>query len=182
MLYYNIQFYEQFDVPVDTFVSSTGYGISSVLSFAIFCATVPRFGRKTLTVISGAGICVAYSTAAAYEYWFADDSDKPAYWTPTICTWIGMAFTGQAVGPLPWQMCGELLPSQVRGFLAGVIYMTAFMYIFILVKLFLVIAPLLKIYILLAVTASAGFASVLYGVFVLPETRGKTLADIAKLW
>jgi MFS family permease len=94
---------------------------------------------------------------------------------------------GLALGPLPWLMMSEIFPTKLRG--RAVSLTTAFLWLTIYsgAQLFPIITSYSK-----KLTGSVGAAfllfsvmcifSFLFGLFMLPETKGRVLEEIAASW
>lgn len=184
ILYYAVNFYDAFGTPIDGFSSSLIYVLLSLFFAIIFTAIVEHAGRKTLTIVSSAGICLTYLLAAVYEYVFENVpvSDKPIFWFPLVCIWLSVGFAMIGVNSLPWLMAGELFPAQVRGVMTGVLWLTVYLYVFICVKLYPLLVSVVKIYGILTIFSASGFIAILFGNFFIPETRGMSLIEIENLW
>ncbi|XP_065222663.1 facilitated trehalose transporter Tret1-like [Planococcus citri] len=182
ILYYAVNFYDAFGTPIDGFSSSLIYVLLSLFFAIIFTAIVEHAGRKTLTIVSSAGICLTYLSAAVYEYVWQNVPDKPIFWFPLVCIWLSVGFAMIGVNSLPWLMAGELFPTQVRGVMTGVLWLTVYLYVFICVKLYPTIVSVVKIYGILTIFSASGFVALLFGKFFVPETKGMSLIQIESLW
>jgi len=84
--------------------------------------------------------------------------------------------------PLPWMMIGELFPLKVRGIMGGLVPSLGYFFIFVTVK----ISPSLMTaldtdQIMWLFAGAAGLAACFIAAF-LPETRGKSLLQIERLF
>jgi len=84
--------------------------------------------------------------------------------------------------PLPWMMIGELFPLKVRGIMGGLVPSLGYLFIFVTVK----ISPSLMTaldtdQIMWLFAGAAGLAACFIAAF-LPETRGKSLLQIERLF
>lgn len=142
---------------------------------------VDRVGRRPLWI--GASIAMAGITALAGAMFHFE-------WTG----WIVLAIVGLctiphglALGPLPWLMMSEIFPTHLRA--KAVAITTTFLWIVIFLGAFLF--PLLTGWSEQLIGSIGGafwlftvvcFASVAFGIFMLPETKGRTLEEIAESW
>ncbi len=182
IFYYAVNFYESFDLPIDGFTLSIIYITISLIASIICTAIIERYNRKTMTVISSAGVCATCAMAAIYEYFFEKTADKPLFWFPITCMWINIVFSTLGISPLPWLMAGEMFPSQVRGAMSGLLWAISYLFMFVTVKLYPVTAILVNIYGVLWIFAGSALIGILFGLYILPDTRGKTLIEIENFW
>jgi len=180
---YAVNFYEEFGTHIDGYVLSLIYITLSLCCSLLFATVVDKLNRKTLSVISAGTVCVTSAAAAAYEFAYGGGRrDKPFFWFPLVCMWTGVAFSFLGLCPLPWVMSGELLPSQVRGFMTSVLWMSVYLYTFLAVKMYPLLVSVINISGVLTLFAISSFLAVIFSILVLPETRGKTLIEIEALW
>lgn len=182
VLYYAVNFYELFDTPIDGFVSSIVFTSLGFLTSVLLTCIIDKFSRKTITVISAAGVGVTCTIAAGYQYLYGNENERPVFWLPLGCMWIDVIFCCLGIKTLPWTMIGELFPREVRDFMSGLQLTVAYLILFMAVKLYPLTVSLIKIHGVLTMFSISGFATVLFAIFILPETRGKTLAEIEKYW
>lgn len=156
------------------------YGAMGVVTLAA-CWTVDRVGRRPLWLAASAlMILVTALTGAVFHF-------RLGGWPVLIVIILCTVPHGLALGPLPWLMMSEIFPTRLRGravslttaFLWGTIYSGA--------QLF----PLMTDYSEKKLGSVGGafwlFSAVcvfalLFGWKMLPETKGRTLEEIAASW
>lgn len=179
---YAVNFYSEFSVPVDSFILSVIPVILSLFSSFLFTIIVERINRRTLSIVSAGGAGVACAVTAVYLFMYEGNVEKPFFWFPLVCTWIWVFFAMLGISSLPWLMAGELFPTRVRGLMTGVLWVNVYFYTFISVKMYPVIIPIIRIYGVLIIFSMSSFLALIFSVFILPETKGKTLIEIEALW
>ncbi|XP_065222661.1 facilitated trehalose transporter Tret1-like isoform X2 [Planococcus citri] len=182
IVYYAVSFCDAFGTRVDGFSSSLVYILLSLFFALVFTCIIEHTGRKTMTIVSAAGMCLSYLSAAVYQYVWQNTPDNPMNWFPLVCIWISVGFSMIGMNSVPWLMAGELFPTQVRGVMTGVLWLTVYIYIFLCVKLYPLVVSLVKIYGVLMIFSVSGFVAVLFGKFFVPETKGMSLIEIESLW
>ncbi|XP_063236683.1 facilitated trehalose transporter Tret1-2 homolog [Bacillus rossius redtenbacheri] len=127
-------------------------------------------GRRLLLAVScwGSALCLAGLALA------------PPGWLPvaSVLGYIGLFSVG--LGPLPWFMMAELVPTEAKGWVTGVAATVNWLAMFLVTQFFVGLVRALG-----PAGTYAGYAAVngLAGAGVLlfvPETRGKSLEDIQK--
>ncbi|MDA8376605.1 MAG: sugar porter family MFS transporter [Planctomycetia bacterium] len=95
---------------------------------------------------------------------------------------IFIAAFSMALGPIPWIIISEIFPARIRGRAASVGILTLWAAIFVVAQTF----PILKNSIGLTATyfiyAGCSLITFLFAVFILPETKGRTLEEIEFSW
>jgi sugar porter (SP) family MFS transporter len=156
------------------------YGFMGLVTL-VACWTVDRVGRRPLWLIaSGLMILVTILTGMVFHFHL---TGWPVLVVIILCT----VPHGLALGPLPWLMMSEIFPTRLRG--RAVSLTTAFLWVTIYsgAQLF----PLMADYSQQKLGSVAGafwlFSAVcvfalLFGWKMLPETKGRTLEEIAASW
>jgi len=156
------------------------YGFMGVVTL-VACWTVDRVGRRPLWLAASAlMILVTALTGAVFHFRL---NGWPVLVVIILCT----VPHGLALGPLPWLMMSEIFPTRLRG--RAVSLTTAFLWVTIYsgAQLF----PLMTDYSQEKLGSVGGafwlFSAVcvlalLFGWKMLPETKGRTLEEIAASW
>ena len=150
--------------------------------FTVLCISlVDRVGRRPLWIWT--------SVAMIFSLAFAGTAFQLAWTGPIII--LVIIFTTiphhLGLGPLPWLMISELFPTRIRA--KGVAIATTVVWIggFSAAQIFPVLAGFSEKIIgsiagVFAVSAVICVFSILFGVKLLPETKGRTLEEIAASW
>ncbi len=101
-------------------------------------------------------------------------------WLPLTSLILFIAAFGIGAGPIPWLMFGEILPAKVKGPGASAASFTNWFLAFIITLTFVDIQN--------AITPAGAFwmfggflvLAVLFSIFILPETKGRTPEDIQR--
>jgi sugar porter (SP) family MFS transporter len=156
------------------------YGFMGLMTL-VACWTVDRVGRRPLWLFASALMALVTAlTGAVFHYHL---SGWPVLVVIMLCT----IPHGLALGPLPWLMMSEIFPTRLRA--RAVSLTTAFLWLTIYsgAQLF----PIITNY-STEKTGSVGGAfylftgicglAFLFGLVMLPETKGRTLEEIAASW
>jgi SP family arabinose:H+ symporter-like MFS transporter len=156
------------------------YGFMGAVTM-LACWTVDRWGRRPLWLLASAlMILVTALTGAVFHFHL---TGWPVLLVILLCT----VPHGLALGPLPWLMMSEIYPIRLRG--RAVSLTTAFLWLTIYAgaQLF----PLMTEYSEQKLGSAGGafwlfsgvcVLSLLFGWKMLPETKGRTLEEIAASW
>lgn len=146
------------------------------------------YGRRVLCITSGLGMAFSMFFSGMYMYLTSSWDDKGNYQSTMIGQkWILIVIIlfyicTSAIGfmVIPWTLTGELLPISIKGIASGFVIAIAYIVMFGVMKAYL--------YVLDAIGTQGiffffSFISILGTAFVygfLPETLGKSFADIEK--
>lgn len=156
------------------------YGFMGIVTLGA-CWFVDRVGRRPLWLAGSALMCVITAmTGAVFHFHLSG-------WFVLLVIILCTVPHGLALGPLPWLMMSEIFPTRLRG--RAVSLTTAFLWITIYsgAQLFPIFTDYSK-----ELTGSVGGAfwlfsiicvfALLFGWWMLPETKGRTLEEIAASW
>ncbi|KAL2782080.1 solute carrier family 2, facilitated glucose transporter member 8 isoform 3 [Daubentonia madagascariensis] len=181
----------------DSSLASVIVGVIQVLFTAVAALIMDRAGRRLLLVLSG--VVMVFSTSAFGTYFKLtqggpSNSSHVALLTPVstepIDTSVGLAWlavgsmclfiAGFAVGwgPIPWLLMSEIFPLHVKGMATGVCVLTNWLMAFLVTKEFNSLMEVLRPYGAFWLTSAFCIFGVLFSLFCVPETKGKTLEQI----
>ncbi|MDR1883962.1 MAG: D-xylose transporter XylE [Prevotella sp.] len=173
VLYYSPRIFDS--VGVDGMTSTVIMGVVNIAFTVVAIVTVDKFGRKPLLVIGSIGMAVgAFAVALCDSYGI---KGLP----PVISIIVYAAFFMMSWGPVCWVLISEIFPNTIRG--KAIAIAVAFQWIFnyIVSSTF----PPLYDFSPMAAYGLYGAVCVLAALFVwklVPETKGKTLEDMSRLW
>jgi SP family xylose:H+ symportor-like MFS transporter len=156
-------------------------GIVNLVFTVLAIFTVDRFGRKPLMIIGGVGMALSMS-ALGLSFYFGKLGIVALIFMLTYTAAFAMSW-----GPVTWVLLSEIFPNSVRSamsiavaaqWLANLIVSWTF--------------PMMNDNIALTTRFNHGFAYWIYAIMgvlsalfiwkLVPETKGKTLEEIEKIW
>lgn len=158
------------------------YGINQLIAVCISVFVIERFNRRNLVLISFSAFAIIHTVIAALYYYSDGISSSQFYpWLVFLSVSIyGSIFT--FVYPVIYIIRGELFPQSVKAIGNCIAVMAHSATSFISAKMFLVIAFHYGLYVNFLLFSIISILAFVYTYFFLPETRGKTLIDIQKLF
>ena len=150
-------------------------GIVNIVFTLVAIFTVDKFGRKPLLIVGSIGMAFgAFAVALC-------DSMAIKGIFPVLSVIVYAAFFMMSWGPICWVLIAEIFPNTIRG--KAVAIAVAFQWIFnyIISSTF----PALYDFSPMFAYSLYGVICVIAAIFVwrwVPETKGKTLEDMSKLW
>ncbi|MDR2058373.1 MAG: D-xylose transporter XylE [Dysgonamonadaceae bacterium] len=175
VLYYAPRMFQNAGAEGGGMLQTVIMGIVNIVFTAVAIFTVDKFGRKPLLIIGSAGMAIgAFAVAVC-------DSIGLQGIVPVMSIIVYAAFFMMSWGPICWVLISEIFPNTIRG--QAVAIAVAFQWIF----NFIVSSTFPPLYDFSPMIAYGlyGIMCIFAFVFVwkwVPETKGKTLEDMNKLW
>ncbi len=176
VLYYAPRIFESMGVGRDTSMLQTivmGFVNIAFTLVAIF--SVDKFGRKPLLIIGSIGMSVGMFAISGLAYY------EIIGVSTLVFIIIYTASFMMSWGPVTWVLISEIFPNTIRGKAVAIAVAAQWIANFVVSSTF----PSLITFSSSFTYALYGFMSILSAVFVwkiVPETKGRTLEDINKLW
>ena len=144
-----------------------------------------RFNRRPLLVISSLFVALGMGLLGASSYLTSNAHETVDThlldFLPLIGVNIAAVSYQLGLGPIGWAYISELYPVDLRAPLAGFSSMAINFFIFIVVKTFPTLkASALEVWGTYWLYAGIAVCAALFGATVLPETKGKTLAEVSE--
>nr|XP_002720541.2 solute carrier family 2, facilitated glucose transporter member 8 isoform X2 [Oryctolagus cuniculus] len=181
----------------DSSLASVVVGLIQVLFTALAALIMDKAGRRLLLTLSG--VIMVFSTSAFGAYFklaqggpgnsshvdlLAPVSTEPI--DPSVgLAWLAVGsmclfIAGFAVGwgPIPWLLMSEIFPLHVKGVATGVCVLTNWLMAFLVTKEFSSVMEALRPYGAFWLASAFCIFGVLFTLFCVPETKGKTLEQI----
>ncbi|XP_044004118.1 facilitated trehalose transporter Tret1-like [Aphidius gifuensis] len=178
----------------------TATGVSNTVSPAVsviiigvvqlvFCCITPLFvdnwGRKMLLILSGIGETLSLAALGLYFYLSENanngDGDVSGIsWLPITSMIFFFATFSIGWGPLPWTVMSEIFASDIKTKAFGIIITVNGLVAFLILKFFPTIVVYFGMHSVFWLFAIICFIGILFTIFVLPETKGKSLKEIQK--
>jgi SP family xylose:H+ symportor-like MFS transporter len=175
VLYYAPRIFENAGAEGGGMLQTVIMGIVNIVFTVIAIVTVDKFGRKPLLIIGSVGMA-----AGAFAVALCDNFAIKGI-APVLSIIVYAAFFMMSWGPICWVLIAEIFPNTIRG--KAVAIAVAFQWIF----NYIVSSTFPPLYDFSPMIAYGlyGAVCVFAAVFVwkwVPETKGKTLEDMNKLW
>lgn len=179
VIFYTNAIFADANVELDPKYATILIGVIQVIATFISTMTVDRLGRKILLMISFGlmGLC----TLSLGIYYAMDKSKTEGLgWITLVSLCIFIIAFSLGAGPLPWLCISEIFASDVRavaGAIAGTLNWTL---AFVITIAYPPIKEAIGPATCFIVFAVISFCCVAFAKFVVPETKGKSIAEIQK--
>jgi SP family arabinose:H+ symporter-like MFS transporter len=162
----------------DAFSSSVWVGLINFVFTFVAIGLVDKLGRRPLLLIGTAVQAVALGLVG----WMFQTKQNGA--GLLACVVVFIAAFAMAMGPIGWLFCSEIFPNRVRGRAMSVAAFTVWVSCYVVAQTFPMLhdspsigpAPTFWVY------AGVSLASFIFVLGLVPETKGRTLEEIEKMW
>jgi hypothetical protein len=152
-------------------------GLTSIMTVSL----VDRVGRKVL-LLSGCAIMALSLLALSIGFWsFDEDAPQLAKWQQRMVLWSMFVFIAGfqvGYGPITWTVLSEIYPSEIRGTAMALSVEVNFFFKFVVQLCFPLLQGALGWKYTFISFACLGFASFVFILLKVPETKGLSLEEI----
>lgn len=180
ILVYAAQFSIEAGVTMDAFLSAVIIGFIRCLTTILVAFASDKFGRRPMTITSGIGMFVSLLGITLCAAYSTNVGNLNLGWLPAVFL-FSFIFTG-TIGflTLPFAMVAEMYPQKSRGFASGITMCLCFLMSFIHVKMFSTMFEYFGNVTVFAFYTFVALVGTLFAIFILPETKGKSLQEIER--
>lgn len=177
VLYYAPEIFKSAGIGSASAISHTVIvGAVNLLFTIVAIAVVDRFGRKPLLVLGSAGMGLSLF---ALGLAFVNHAFTGPY--VLICVLAYVASFAVAMGPVVWVVIAEIFPTKIRGRAMSIATVCLWVSCFLVSQFFPYMLDAMKgkvfwVYAVICVI------SLIFVLAFVPETKGKTLEQIEKMW
>jgi len=184
ILYYAVNFFQVAGSTMNNHLASVVVALLRLIMSVTGSVCIQHLNRRTMAITSAALMAVSMAACGAYEYRYEElpVEDRPYNWVPLVCILFNVGVSMLGMVPLPWMMIGELFPLKVRGIMGGVVPSLAYFFIFVTVKISPGLMTALDTDHIMWLFAGAAAVAACFVAVFLPETRGKSLLQVEKLF
>ncbi|KAL4105324.1 hypothetical protein QTP88_020572 [Uroleucon formosanum] len=177
LLFYSLDVLHDCRVQFDGITITAFLSLSRVIGSVVY-AMLHHVRRKTLVIVSSGGMALSLAIVIIYMRMYKDVASPP-YGSVLVVAFIAYVFFALlAMLPLPWTICGELFPMAVKGVMSGIVQVCGYESMFLVIKVYPTFISTFGVEFVWSVFTIFCFASALYGAFIMPETKGKSLNEI----
>ncbi|MBN2327602.1 MAG: sugar porter family MFS transporter [Candidatus Omnitrophica bacterium] len=179
IMYYSTKIFESAGAVKDAaFASTVWVGLINLLFTFVAIAFVDKLGRKPLLLIGTAIQTLALSMVG---WMFYTQQSGVAL---LVCVIVFIAAFAMAMGPIPWILCSEIFPNKIRGRAMSAATFTIWFSCYIVAQTFPMLndSPAVGPAVTFWIYGCVSLISFFFVLFVVPETKGRTLEEIEASW
>jgi sugar porter (SP) family MFS transporter len=137
---------------------------------------IDKVGRRLLYLIGSMGMTITLILLAISFYMKLDGI------ITLVCIMLFLSFFSSCIGPVFWTLVAEIYPNRIRGKALAFASFTQWIFNFLVVLLFPHFLKLLGGMVTFLFLAVMSFIQWLFTYLYVPETKGKSLEEIEKIW
>ncbi|XP_048414717.1 solute carrier family 2, facilitated glucose transporter member 8 isoform X1 [Stegostoma tigrinum] len=170
-------------------------GVVQVVFTAVAAIIMDKAGRKLLLAISALIMSISAAVFGVYfKIWQAHINNSSLHktdvltvvnsvsevptWLPLVCLVVFITGFALGCGPIPWLVMSEIFPVRARGIASGACVLTNWSTAFLVTKEFHDLVENITQYGTFWLFSSFCFMNLLFTIFFVPETKGRTLEQI----
>uniref|UniRef100_A0A182IKM6 Major facilitator superfamily (MFS) profile domain-containing protein n=1 Tax=Anopheles atroparvus TaxID=41427 RepID=A0A182IKM6_ANOAO len=177
-LFFAVTFIQDVGTEVNAFTASIFVGLTRFTMSLLNAWLLKRFARRHLVMVSTTGMAICMFVSGLFTLWIKEGTTTLT-WIPVVGLLLYVCSSMIGLLTIPWTMTAELFPTDIRGIAHSISYSMANLLMFFAVQSYRTITDLLggayAVQWMFAVVSVIGF---FFALFFLPETQGKSLAEI----
>lgn len=175
--------YEETEMDLDAQTGTIIFGAIQAGVAIVQSLVVDKLGRRVLLIFSEFTMTACLFTVSIYfllsqRGMIAEEHFAYVSYIPLIALCIFTIAFSLGIGPIPWMMCAEIFPREIRSFMTSFCTFIVWILAFGVVKLFVVVATGMEVGIAFVIFAVLSAVGSVFIYFVIPETKGKSLDEI----
>ncbi|KAM8713620.1 hypothetical protein ACLKA7_013872 [Drosophila subpalustris] len=179
VMFYTVMIFNMSGSTINCYLSTIIVGAVNFLASLVATMVIDLTGRKILLYISLLIMTLTLIAMSVFFYCKSIDVNTSSYsWLPLLSFVLYALGFSLGLGPIPWLMLGEVLPSRIRGPAASLVVSFSWLCTFIVTKTFQDMIDLMGIHGAFALFCCGCIVGLFFVIFVVPETKNKTLEEI----
>lgn len=185
VIFYALTIVAQAGITMDAYLVIVLIAIARLISALLVTMASRKFGRRPLSLLSGAGMTISMILLAVYSQLLENGTvvDRSFWsWVP-LTLLLGYFFTSMlGFLSMPFAMVAEVYPTKVRGLLSGLTVCVGYVFNFAVIKTYPAMAAAMHNYVIFAFYGVVSLLGTVFVLFFLPETKGKTIEQIQEMF
>ncbi|EDV36329.1 uncharacterized protein Dana_GF12909 [Drosophila ananassae] len=179
IMFYSTSIFEAAGSTLEPRFATIVIGVVQVFATITAIFLIEKVGRKILLLVSAVMMGLSTLTMALY---FGMLMDKDVGWVALVALCVFIIGFSLGFGPIPWLINAELFSEDAKALAGGIAGTCNWTFAFCVTLLFPILNEALGACPCFAIFAGFAVAAVVFILFLVPETKGKTLNEIvAKL-
>ncbi|CAL8101448.1 unnamed protein product [Orchesella dallaii] len=184
VIFFSVDIFKAAGSDIDPSICAIIVGMTQAIGFAFAGILMNKFGRKPLFFFSEVGMCISLAALGVF-YYLKEEKPETAEnlgWLPLLSLVMYMVTYCCGVGPLPWTLMGDLCPPHIKGIASAMTTSTNWGLGFLVTFTFQGIVDAIQGYGAFWIFSGICALGAAFAAFVLPETKGKTVEEIMRLF
>ncbi|CAH0549258.1 unnamed protein product [Brassicogethes aeneus] len=183
IVFYAISIVENAGVKFDPYLAIVLIGVVRMFSAILLSYITKKFGRRPLAIFSGLGMSVCMLVLGGYillieQGKVSGDVQSKLLFLPVLLLLLYFFTSTLGFLPLPFAFAAEVFPTKLRGTATGLSSGIGYFFNFITVKIYPAMVGSMYKQGVFFFYGAISFIGTIFVLLCLPETKGKSLADI----
>ena len=182
IIFYCETIFRQTGVDMDPLLQMLIFAVVQVIACAISASLIDQLGRKILMMISCGVMCLCLMALGIFFVLRTNNPDQAdrLFWLPLVSACLYILAFCLGAGPIPWAYMGEIFPAKLKGTASSSAACLNWMLAFIVTVSFSSVVDAVGNAAVFFFFAMICLLSVVFVIFCMIETKGKTFADIQR--
>lgn len=182
IIFYTMAIFKSAGSTMDPSLCTIIVGVVQVLMTFGSTLLIEKAGRRILLLQSSIVMGICLTIVGIFYHLKEGGSDVSSIgWLPLVAVVLYIVSFSLGFGPIPWMMMGELFASDVKGIASSIAVMFNWTLVFIVTKTFGLMNEGLGGDVTFWIFAACMVAGTLFVAIFVPETKGKSNAEIQAL-
>lgn len=183
VIFYAIDIVHAAGVSIDAYVAIVLIGVTRFVGSVSVSAFSGRFGRRPPSIVSGVGMTLCMGTLFVFLYLvntkkICEETVQSLNWLPATALILYILLSTVGFLTVPFALAAEVFPIKIRGLASGLVTCLAYGFNFIIVKVYPNMILSMGNHGVFCFYAVMSLMGTIFVITLLPETKGKTLAEI----
>ncbi|XP_055693277.1 facilitated trehalose transporter Tret1-2 homolog isoform X2 [Lutzomyia longipalpis] len=180
VIFYTTDIFAAANTGIEAGLATIIVGIMQVVATFLATLMVDRLGRRILLIASDFAMATCTLALGVYFHLKAQDEENVASlgWLPIVALCVFIVMFSIGFGPVPFIIIGELFASDVKGVAAGMAMTSNWTLAFIITKAFPSLLDIIGSGPTFWIFSGLSYLGAIFIIFCLPETKGRSLAEI----
>lgn len=179
VIFYTNNIFQSAGSNIHPTIATIIVGVVQTIATVLSSVLIERAGRKLLLlqscIIMGINLIIL---GIYFKLQDAKYNVSTVGWIPLVCLILFIISFSLGFGPIPWMMMAELFPVEYRGTASGISVIMNWCLVFIVTLCFPIMKEAIGIYSCFWFFAGFMVVCTFFVLFLIPETKGKTMAQI----
>lgn len=182
VIFYTSFIFEKAETGLDGALPTIIVGVMQVIATFTASMFIDRLGRRILLLTSGSIMCICHVLLGTYFYLLEHHKDKAENigWLPIVSLCIYIICYSLGFGPVSWVMIGELFATEIKGLASSISGSICWITAFLVTKTFTNVRDAIGLGETFWLFAIFTLCGTIFVWFIVPETKGKSFAEIQK--
>ncbi|GAB0094003.1 TRET1 [Sergentomyia squamirostris] len=180
VIFYTSDIFEAANTGIEPGVATIIVGVMQVVATFLATLMVDRLGRRFLLIASDFAMAICTLILGIYFHLKSVDEERVASlgWLPIVALCVFIVMFSIGFGPVPFIIIGELFSTDIKGVAGGAAMTTNWTLAFVITKAFPSMLESIGSGPTFWIFSGLSFLGTIFLIFFLPETKGRSLAEI----